>query len=259
MVITRELLSALCIETARELVRVPKQTDKQHERPASRIIFPSNSPTGGRPDQDQPRSRVSAQEAKQIFCRKVESSDSDLYYAVEAPTQLKYDFRGEPRIDPNGQSARTDVSLFTLLDGAFRREIDVEFKAHNCDEKQIAKDFLKLVWERPSGLFFHVLESAGPRTLRNSGTEKADTPTGIFDKYARALAAAEAQKAPAKDPDAGWFLMFAVCVLHPKQYLLQASLNAEHLIRHGSEFSTYFPAGDVDPAAMPEGWTFIRL
>jgi hypothetical protein len=67
-------------------------------------------------------------------------------YSIETPTQEKYYFKDKtPRVDSEkGKSAQFDL---TIYEGE-RILANIEFKAHNCPPKDMAKDFLKLTADR---------------------------------------------------------------------------------------------------------------
>ena len=214
--ITESILFDLCVETARELVYLSKESDEQIVRPSSRIIFPRYQTTSGSRLRRDGKPRISEQEARQVFCQKVAESPHDLYYSVETPTAMRYAFQEDPPMvfeaeEKGGQSASTDTSVFILQNGRFWQNVNVEFKAHNVEQAHITKDFLKLLAEKPAGLFFHLLESVDSGTLRNKGE------TGLLDKYVAALKAV-AGKVKTHEP--GWYLMFAICIMSPGKVLL---------------------------------------
>lgn len=108
--------------------------------------------------------RISEQEAKQIFIGKV--VDQGITYSVETPTKETYSFSGNTPL-----SAQIDLSLYP--EG---RQVDIEFKAHNVDIKNIMKDFEKLICEGNKGIFFHLIKNS------NSGTIPS-----ILNKYIKGI------------------------------------------------------------------------
>ena len=98
--------------------------------------------------------RVSEQEAKQLFIKRLHTSP--FCYSVETPTLRKYSpsKKGE-------RSAMTDLTLYS----AGERFLNIEFKAgntskHRENRKHISKDIEKLVLEHVDGFWFHILERA---------------------------------------------------------------------------------------------------
>jgi len=219
--ITSEVVRELCLATARSLVNVARVTDKQPTSPPSRLVFPKYQ--AGRE-----KVRISEQEARQTLCSIIAADKREIYYSVETPTVKKYRFGGPtPRLDPSGQSARTDVSLFTLQNQELLQAVNVEFKAHHVVPSHISKDFLKLLCEPVPGVFFHAFEAT------NRGTLPA-----LSDKYAAALASVCTDAQPNSD----WFLLFAVCLMSPQKQIFTRLLKQDEFENRQrlSDFSSFF-------------------
>lgn len=119
----------------------------------SRIIFPQY---GAHRDND---IRISEQELRFVFVEQLnkycldKTNDWDVLYSIETPTKKKYRFSSKinhgdvdvPRLDPNGQSASTDL---TIHNNNGDRICLVEFKANTPDPSCYFKDFLKLNKEK---------------------------------------------------------------------------------------------------------------
>lgn len=106
------------------------------DNPQSRILFPLK--------RDRESIRVSEQEMRFIFVEQLYKEIKngwDVYYSVETPTLDTYNFKEEPKQDPDGQSANVDLVIFN---NQFRRIALIEFKANNPKVHDYKKDFVKL-------------------------------------------------------------------------------------------------------------------
>src|SRR5579871_3181569 len=122
--------------------------------------------------------RVSEQEARFAYAEVLTSSP--YYYSVETPTEERYMFTGNTEI-----SARSDMSLYLLLENGLTKVANVELKAGNPRPTHIAKDVEKLVREGTRGgpvhgNWFHVLPAADHATV-----------TVLLNKFHRAFDAVE--------------------------------------------------------------------
>lgn len=104
--------------------------------------------------------RISEQEARIVCCGLL--NNLSLYYSVETPTRQRYVQKGKNK---EGMSAQTDLTVYSVEDKSFSRICNIEFKAHNCDKSQIAKDIEKLVRERTTGNWFHILKNTNRGTI----------------------------------------------------------------------------------------------
>jgi hypothetical protein len=151
--------------------------------------------------------RVSEQEIKQLFIKRIENDDSFLY-SVETPTDRLYGFSGEGE-----RSANFDLCLY---DKSGKRKHLIEFKAHNAEYRNIYKDFKKLLYDVADGenglsnYFIHVLENTNKRTIEN-----------IKNKYDKALK--NLKEPPKKLPDLTIFL----CSFDNKKYINKYRLDKE--------------------------------
>jgi len=105
--------------------------------------------------------RISEQEARIICCGLL--NNLSLYYSVETPTKQKYVQKGKKK---EGMSAQTDLTMYGFDGQSFKRVINMEFKAHNCGKRDIAKDIEKLVREGIQGDWFHTLGNTDSGTMR---------------------------------------------------------------------------------------------
>jgi hypothetical protein len=104
--------------------------------------------------------RISEQEARIICCGLL--NNLSLYYSVETPTKQRYVQKGKKK---EGTSAQTDLTMYGFDGQSFKRVINMEFKAHNCDKRDIAKDIEKLVREGIQGNWFHTLGNTDSGTM----------------------------------------------------------------------------------------------
>ena len=260
-----DIITDMCIETARELAYLSVETEPQPVKPNSRLIFPNYRSQSGSGDRRDGDARISEQEARQVFCQKVTECNYELYYSVETPTTKRYRFQDGSALvfdsnDKRGRSAASDASLFALRNAKFWPSANIEFKAHNVTQAQITKDLLKLVSEKPSGLFFHLLSSVNSGTLKNPGSRD-----GVLDKYVKALNSVAGQ---VDDKPAGWYLVFAICIMSPGKVLLTRVMTNRDFKRHKKtkDFSSFF--GDLSGTqkgviyrdrATINGWTISAL
>lgn len=139
--------------------------------------------------------RVSEQEARLLWCTMLQ--DTSYYYAIEAPTTETYIQSGTKPI-----SARTDLALYQLLDSSLQRVANIEFKAHNPPLGQIVKDVEKLIREKITGNWFHLLSAANSATIPR-----------LFEKFVAAFEACSSHVHHDID------IVFCICVLRKRQML----------------------------------------
>ena len=145
-------LKNLCLSVARKLVEMPNEKDglKESIIPESQLIFPQYE------HKKEKKERISEQESRILFCNEIENYHKEIYYSIETPTDDKYSFGDtleKIKVDPKGQSALFDMSLFEIDEtNNFKQMINIELKSHNVNITHIAKDFLKLLNEWPSGV-----------------------------------------------------------------------------------------------------------
>ncbi len=129
--------------------------------------------------------RVSEQELRLLFIEEFKATYNKLYYSIETPTANKYRFGktyDDIRIpDAEGQSALLDMCIFKQNNNKYQRILNIEFKHKNSAIKNIAKDFLKLMYENEKGVFIHLLNNT--RKGEYKGTLRNNNDTGVFDKY----------------------------------------------------------------------------
>jgi len=103
--------------------------------------------------------RISEQESRVLYCGILNTLN--YYYSIETPTEEVYQQTGQIAI-----SASSDLSIY-VYEKDFQKVANVEFKAHNPDEKQIRKDIEKLIREGIPGNWFHTLKNIDSGTLRS--------------------------------------------------------------------------------------------
>lgn len=154
--------------------RVQKAYDKGNGSVAdicTRLVFPKKT-IGGQTRVSEQELRFSFVEAFNVY---VKENCLDWYYAVEVPTQDKYNFKEKPIIDPQGQSAMFDLVIY---DKDCRKIALIEFKAKNPRKHDYEKDFLKLTNPKEGGedvlrYFLQIVESYDKNTI-NKIKEKID-------------------------------------------------------------------------------------
>lgn len=156
-----EQIQDICISTFKKL-------NTMYNNPnGSKFIFPHYT-------DDIIRVRVSEQEARFAFLCELEKSDR-FYFSIETPTHHKYkDFSTHDpnvfqRIGGEGRSGEVDLTIYK--DVKFQENIEqhkilnVEFKKGQAEKSAVRKDILKLFYEAPCGLWFHVIQHTDKGTL----------------------------------------------------------------------------------------------
>jgi hypothetical protein len=135
----------------------------------SKIIYPCYRQNGGKTE-----IRISEQEIKQLFIQTL-IEDNNFYFSVETPTRNRYSAfsSGKPQVHCNEEDGRSACFDLCLYDSSFIRKHLIEFKAKNPDEKDIKKDFLKLLAEEENlcNYFIHILDLAANATLNSICTK----------------------------------------------------------------------------------------
>lgn len=161
-------LKNICINVANQLINMYPNGK------ASNLVFPSyrNGVT-----------RVSEQESRVLFC--IELSRLGWNYAVEVPTDNTYE--GFTTDNPNvffnkakGRSAEVDLAIYEDNN----KEVNIEFKSGQPNKKSVNKDFLKLCFEKPFGVWYHTLEKANSRSI-NAIVDKLNNGLQYSRKYNR--------------------------------------------------------------------------
>ena len=145
--------------------------------------------------------RVSEQEARIICCGLL--NNLNLYYSVETPTEKTYIQKGKKK---EGMSAQTDLAIYSFDGQRFTRVINIEFKAHNCNKRDIAKDVEKLVREGITGNWFHILEKVNAGTFPN-----------LFEKFRYSFMKYPDEKNLAPFSSTRISILFCFCVLQKEQ------------------------------------------
>jgi len=213
-----QFLFDLSKKTAKILINLPSEANGKDVNPLrlySKLIFPKY-------ENDHNKIRVSEQEARFAFCQVFEQERHGLYYSIETPTENKYSFSNNSGelIVGSGQSAQSDMSIFSLTNSGFNQIINVEFKAKNVEIAHIKKDFLKLLAEQQDGLFFHLIESVNSGTLTTGySNDKTKDQKGILTKYFISMDELKSNKKN-EIINESWFLFFSICILSPEKYLI---------------------------------------
>lgn len=251
-----QFLKDLSIETARLLVNMPNESSGIEIIPhqlKSKLIFPNYELKDKKP-------RISEQEARFAFCQAFEKANHGLFYSVETPTKHNYSFQlsVKHKIEDlkvymknnnnlkNGQSAQSDMSIFSLEDQKFNQIINVEFKAKNVDIEHIAKDFLKLLAEPQHGLFFHLIKRINRGTLKS-----------LFCKYKTSFKNALRKTIKLKY-DKNCSYIFAVFIIEPKPIL--AFLEIQEICSYYNEiFEIDFDSLTNQKNDKNNNWSVIYL
>ena len=147
--------------------------EKDKNISCERLVFPNKRQAKGN------RKRISEQELRLLFIEVFKTSNPELFYSIETPTENKYKFGPSLDLivcDKKGQSALVDMCVFERGVTNYRRILNIEFKHKNCAIKNIGKDILKLICEKQNGTFIQLLNNT------NRGTMCNNKNTGVFDK-----------------------------------------------------------------------------
>jgi hypothetical protein len=153
-----------------------------------RLIFPKKRKKNKK---DEDIKRISEQEARILYCNIL--NNLNYFYSIETPTDNTYIQSGK-----TGVSALSDLSIYRCTDKGFKKEANVEFKAHNPVIKDISKDFEKIIKEKEHGNWFHILENINKGTLPS-----------VFDKFIFSLK--EHSNKGSKIS-----ILFCICILEKK-------------------------------------------
>lgn len=120
---------------------------------APRLITPKTR--SGKP-------RISEQEAKALYVGVL--NNLNYFFSLETPTKELYVQRGKRNI---GKSANHDLSLFWFDPNSnqFEQKANYEFKSKQPGVWDIQKDLEKLIRERETGVWIHILESCGKNSF----------------------------------------------------------------------------------------------
>lgn len=113
--------------------------------------------------------RDSEQEFKLLFIQTLLKKYKDIYYSIETPTKVKYNFTDKNEInwfiDTKGcQSALTDLTLFLCQEFKYTRLYNIEFK-NGHKKKGIAKDLFKLICEPKDSIFIVSINRVNSNTM----------------------------------------------------------------------------------------------
>ncbi len=156
-------ISSQCIRTDRLLWEAYRRSEsKCAGTDRCRLLFPRYREKEDRTEGDL---RVSEQGARFAFVEAL-CTAGQFRYSVETPTDKTYQFTGETK----EISAQTDLTVYDLQTRC--RRCNVEFKAGGIspsaqkkNKEKIYKDVQKLMREPVWGLWFHLLESTGSKTI----------------------------------------------------------------------------------------------
>lgn len=170
--------------------------NKNTNNSKSRIVFPKYKPNDKDKnnqdgDRNKDNTRISEQELRFIFVEQLNkvAEKNDLYYSVETPTGNSYVFskEGGPKVDnQNGVSARIDLTIYTKKDNEFKREMIIEFKAHNPDTNDYRKDICKLINEESKNnclkYFIQIINVKNQKRTLENITDKIKNADALKEK-----------------------------------------------------------------------------
>jgi hypothetical protein len=155
-----EQIQEVCISTFKRLIKMYNDPN------GSKFIFPHYSDG---------TIRVSEQEARFTFLNELDWID-DYYFSIETPTKHKYsDFTTispmiHQRSDNKGRSGEVDMTVYKKGDLQSSIEdlkiFNIEFKKGQPEQSSINKDMLKLYFEEPCGLWFHIIQHTDSGTIQ---------------------------------------------------------------------------------------------
>ena len=160
----QKFIQDICTKTFNRLEKMYLEPEK------SKLIFPEYADKN---------IRISEQEARFSFVNELEKSNH-YYYSIETPTEHKYkDFTTlQPkifeRVANDGRSGEIDLTVYEISKEnretnekpQFKRIINIEFKKGQPEQSAINKDLLKLYFEEPCGMWFHIIQHTDSGTLK---------------------------------------------------------------------------------------------
>jgi len=150
-----EYVLELVQESSIELIKIYKKKGTKK----TTLIFPKK-----RDD----KIRISEQDLRFVFTSlHGKFSHPNLSFSVETPTEKEYSFSGKGE-----RSASSDLSFYHEGE----KVLNIEFKAHNPEQKSIDKDIEKLMSEPHRGAWVHIFKN------EDSGTVKK-----LFEKFNDAI------------------------------------------------------------------------
>jgi hypothetical protein len=84
--------------------------------------------------------------------------------------------------NPSEANASSDLNLYVVKNDVFQKVAGVEFKAHNPAEDIIRQDIQKLVKDKVTGNWFHILEDIDSDTLNNVFNKLTDSLKSKIDE-----------------------------------------------------------------------------
>jgi len=177
--------------------------------------------------------RISEQEARIICCGLL--NNLSLYYSVETPTKQRYVQKGKKK---EGMSAQTDLTMYGFDGQTFKRVINMEFKAHNCDKRDIAKDIEKLVREKIDGNWFHIFGNTNRRTMPSVFEKFKDS----FLSYSRSFSRQKIS------------IVFCFCVLQKQKAYMRHFLYQPSKHRYEEYVTDFF---DSSSSNLKDNWQFF--
>ncbi len=204
-------LQDISLTTLETLCKTGNERDEINKN-LNKLVFPKDQQP-----QRKNKIRISEQEARLIFIQQL--ANQRFYYSIETPTIKKYKFTENA---VSKRSGSLDLCLYKSDNNKMRRELNIEFKAHNM--KNYFQDFEKLFREPGNGMFFHLLESVNNGTLNANNSRK-----GVLVKYEKSLQKVKKEL----DNQNGKFVLFVLASLSPKFLIslniTKANINKENI------------------------------
>ena len=139
-------------KTALKISSIGKEIEKDFKNDYQ-LVFP----TQFQPSKEN-EIRYSEQELRQCFIDSIKE-DREFYYSVETPTEKKYSFTGSKLLSGN-----LDLCLYKLENNQLKRNICIEFKAHQIKTSYF-NDLYKTTKEKGNNLYYHMLISSNNGSL----------------------------------------------------------------------------------------------
>ena len=203
----------------------------EHGKPSNlspHVIYPLNRDRTPRIRDRTPR--ISEQEARVICCGLL--NNLSLYYSVETPTEQRYVQKGKKK---EGMAAQTDLTMYNFDGQSLKRVINMEFKAHNCDKRDVGKDIKKLVREGYQGNWFHILANY------DAGTFPA-----LFSKFKYAFTKYPKPLSHENFSSKTISIIFCFCVLQKQKAYMRHFSYEPSQNDHSEYVTSFFEASNLD-------------
>jgi hypothetical protein len=130
---------------------------------SSEFIFPKYRIDNGN---SEVKLRISEQEARIHYCFNLNNNKYNYLYSIETPTSRLYNFTKQ-KSENNSKPGRSALSDLSIYDSSKNKLLNVEFKAHNPEQRSYDKDIEKLIGEEVCGNWFHLLKNIDKGTIKS--------------------------------------------------------------------------------------------